>query len=84
MAECCRPTVTIKIQDTSYLFLQPVCTVQSAEQIANNSYKKKYLMSTHIKSKFNKFSYINKRNFILYVKYASEIDNIWSLINICE
>ena len=37
-------------------------------------------MSTHIKSKF---SYINKRNFILYVKYASEIDNIWSLIDIC-
>ena len=42
-------------------------------------------MSTHIKSKFNKFSYINKRNFIPYgrPKYASEIDNIWSLINIC-
>ena len=40
-------------------------------------------MSTHIKSKFNKFSYNNKRNFILYVKYASEIDNIWSVINIC-
>ena len=28
-----------KIQDTRYLFLQTVCTVQSAEQIANNSYK---------------------------------------------
>ena len=33
-------------------------------------------MSTHIKSTFNQFSYINKRNFILYVRYASEIDNI--------
>ena len=73
----------VKIQNTRYLFLQTVCTVQSAEQIANNSYKYKYLMSTHIKSKFNKFSYINMRDFFLYVKYASEFDNIWSLINIC-
>ena len=31
-------------------------------------------MSTHIKLKFIKFSYINKRNCILYVKYASEIN----------
>ena len=27
----------------------------------------------------NKFSYVNKCNFIFHVKYASEIENIWPL-----